>query len=36
MRQFQKQHRPVELMRKDEIFIIYKNIIINKLKNKIY
>jgi len=32
--QFQKQQRQVELVRRDEIAIIYKNIIINKLKKK--
>ena len=34
MVQFQKQQRQIELMRRDEIAIIYKNIIINKLKKK--
>lgn len=32
--QFQKQQRQVEMVRRDEIAIIYKNIIINKLKKK--
>ena len=32
--QFQKQQRQVEMIRRDEIAIIYKNIIINKLKKK--
>ena len=32
--QFQKQQRQVEIIRRDEIAIIYKNIIINKLKKK--
>ena len=32
--QFQKQQRQIEMIRRDEIAIIYKNIIINKLKKK--
>ena len=32
--QFQKQQRQIENIRRDEIAIIYKNIIINKLKKK--
>jgi len=32
--QFQKEQRRIEIVRKDEIAILYKNIIINKLKKK--
>ena len=32
--QYQKQQRQIELIRRDEIAVIYKNIIINKLKKK--
>ena len=32
--QFQKQQRQIEMVRRDEIAVVYKNIIINKLKKK--
>ena len=32
--QFQKQQRQIEMIRRDEIAVVYKNIIINKLKKK--
>ena len=32
--QFQKQQRQIEVIRRDEIAVVYKNIIINKLKKK--
>jgi hypothetical protein len=32
--QFQKQQRQIELTRRDEIAVIHKNIILNKLKKK--
>ena len=34
--QYQREQRQIELIRRDEIAIIYKNIIINKLKKKKY